>query len=174
METETLARAEIDGKKVNGTTVLIEYKIRVTNVGEVAGYVRKIADYMPSDLKFNSELNKDWYETKDGLYTSSFANDKIEPGQSKEITLTLTKAMTENNLGLINNTAEITEEYNDLGLSDSNSTPGNKVKGENDLGSADLILGPKTGGAVYVGIAIAVVVVLAGVAYVIVRKKKRK
>lgn len=171
---ETLARAEIDGKKVNGTTVLIEYKIRVTNVGEVAGYVRKIADYMPSDLKFNSELNKDWYETKDGLYTSSFANDKIEPGQSKEITLTLTKAMTENNLGLINNTAEITEEYNDLGLSDSNSTPGNKVKGENDLGSADLILGPKTGGAVYVGIAIAVVVVLAGVAYVIVRKNKKE
>ena len=171
---ETLARAEIDGKKVNGTTVLIEYKIRVTNVGEVAGYVRKIADYMPSDLKFNSELNKDWYETKDGLYTSCFANDKIEPGQSKEITLTLTKAMTENNLGLINNTAEITEEYNDLGLSDSNSTPGNKVKGENDLGSADLILGPKTGGAVYVGIAIAVVVVLAGVAYVIIRKNKKE
>ena len=51
---------------------------------------------------------------------------------------------------------------------------GNKVKGENDLSSADLILGPKTGGAVYVGIAIAVVVVLAGVAYVIVRKNKKE
>ena len=171
---ETLARAEIDGKKVNGTTVLIEYKIRVTNIGEVDGYVRKIADYAPTDLKFNSELNKDWYQASDGIYSTSLSNTKLAAGQSAELTLTLTKAMTENNLGLINNSAEISEEYNELGMADKDSTPGNKVKGEKDYGSADLILGVKTGGEVYVGITIAIIAILGVAVFVIYRIKKDK
>ena len=171
---ETLAKAELDAKKLNGSTVLIEYKIRITNLGEVDGYVRKVADYMPSDLKFSSELNKDWYQTSEGLYNASIANDKILAGQSKELTLTLTKTMTENNVGRINNTAEIAEAYNDLGLTDSNSTPGNKVQGENDYGSADVILSIKTGGALYIGIGITAVAILAIVAVVIIKLRKNK
>lgn len=171
---ETLAKAELDAKKLNGSTVLIEYKIRITNLGEVDGYVRKVADYMPSDLKFSSELNKDWYQTSEGLYNASIANDKILAGQSKELTLTLTKTMTENNVGRINNTAEIAEAYNDLGLIDSNSTPGNKAQGENDYGSADVILSIKTGGALYIGIGITAVAILAIVAVVIIKLRKNK
>lgn len=171
---ETVAKAEIDGKKINGTTVIIEYKIRVTNAGQVPGYVRKIADYMPNDLKFSSELNKDWYQTGDTLYNASLANDQIAAGESKEVTLTLTKSMTENNTGRTNNTAEIAEAYNDLGLSDINSTPANKKQGENDMGSADTILSIKTGGAVYVSIAVAIVTVLAGAAFIIIKIKNKK
>ena len=171
---ETLARAEIDGKKVNGTTVVIEYKIRVTNIGEVDGYVRKISDYAPTDLKFNSELNKEWYQTTDGISTTALANQKLAAGQSAELTLTLTKAMTENNLGLINNSAEITEVYNDLGLTDKNSTPGNKVQGEKDYGSADLILGVKTGGEVYAGITIGIIAILGVIIFAILRIIKNK
>ena len=55
--------------------------------------------------------------------------------------------MTENNTGLVNNTAEIVEDYNELGLEDSNSTPGNKVKDENDYSSADVLLSIRTGAA---------------------------
>lgn len=171
---ETVAKAEIDGKKVNGTTVIIEYKIRVTNAGQVPGYVRKIADYMPNDLKFSSELNKDWYQTGDTLYNASLANDKIAAGESKEVTLTLTKSMTENNTGRTNNTAEIVEAYNDLGLSDINSTPANKKQGENDMGSADTILSIKTGGAIYATIIVAVATVLAGAAFIIIKIKNKK
>lgn len=40
------------------TTVVVEYTIKVTNEGEVDAYVRKIADYLSSDYKFSSELNK--------------------------------------------------------------------------------------------------------------------
>ena len=171
---ETVAKAEIDGKKVSGTTVIIEYKIRVTNAGQVPGYVRKIADYMPNDLKFSSELNKDWYQTGDTLYNASLANDKIAAGELKEVTLTLTKSMTENNTGRTNNTAEIAEAYNDLGLSDINSTPANKKQGENDMGSADTILSIKTGGAIYATIIAAVATVLAGVAFIIIKIKNKK
>ena len=154
-----------------GTTVIIEYEIKVTNIGEVDGYVRKIVDYMPSDLKFSSELNKDWYQTGTDLYNTSLANEKITAGQSKSVKLTLTKAMTENNTGLINNTAEIAESYNELGIADSKSTPGNRVNGESDYGSADAILSLKTGGEVYIAITIIAIIALGIPTFIIVRKK---
>ena len=170
---EDLARAELDAKRVNGATVLIEYVIRVSNVGEVDGYARRIADYAPNDLEFSSELNKDWYQTQDGIYSESLANEIIKPGETKEIKLTLTKTMTEDNVGLVNNTAEIDEAYNELGLLDSNSTPGNRTSGENDMGSADVLLGIKTGGAVYVGGTIVAIVILGAVAFIVIRKKNK-
>ena len=171
-----MAKAEIHSKQINGSTVLIEYKIRVTNVGEVEGYAKKIVDYMPNDLKFSSELNKDWYKTNTGLYNSSLANEKIAAGESKELTLILTKSMTENNTGLVNNIAEIAEAYNDLGLADSNSTPGNKTQGENDMSSADVIISIKTGEIIFYTTLIAVItlVILSAIAVPIVRKVKRK
>lgn len=170
----TVAKAELDKKKINGTTVIIEYKIRVTNIGEIDGYVKKIVDYVPSDLKFSSELNTDWYQVGSDLYNSSLANEKIPAGESRDIRLTLTKAMTENNTGLINNTAEIAESYNELGIADSKSTPGNRTKGENDYGSADTILAIRTGGGVYMTIAIIVVIVLGAIAFLIIRKNTLK
>ena len=173
---EKMAKAEIDAKQLKGTTVIIEYKIKVSNIGEVSGYARKIADYIPKDLQFSSEMNKDWYQTGDTLYNSSIGNDKIEPGESKTLTLTLTKKMNEENLGLVNNRAEIAEAYNDLGLSDINSTPGNQDKNENDYSSADMILSIKTGKAVYMSIGLIVTIILASgvIAAIIVKRKNDK
>ena len=168
-----MAKAELDSKRVNGATVIIEYNITVTNNGEIDGYAKTIADYMPSDLKFSSELNKDWYQSGSTLYNSSLANDKIAAGESRTITLTLTKSMTEDNTGLIYNTAEIAEDYNELGIADSNSTPGNKKDGENDLSQANVILSIRTGGIVYATIAIVIVLILGAVAFVIIKKKRK-
>ena len=166
----TLAKAELDKKTVNGTTVIIEYKIRVTNIGEIDGYAKKIVDYAPSDMKFSSELNKDWYQSGNDLHNTSLANEKIAVGESKEVRLTLTKTMTENNIGLINNTAEIAESYNELGIADSKSTPGNKTKGEIDYGAADTILSIKTGGIIYVTATIIGILALSIAAVMIIRK----
>lgn len=170
----TIAKAELDKKTVNGASVIIEYKIKVTNIGELDGYVRKIVDYIPNDLKFSSELNKDWYQASDGLYNSSLGNEKIKAGESREVILTLTKAMTENNTGLINNTAEIAESYNELGISDSKSTSGNKAKGESDMGSADAILSLKTGAETYVSVILGSITVLGIMIFIIIRIKSIK
>lgn len=172
-DNETTAKFELDAKKLNGTNVIIEYKIVVTNNGEVAGYARKIADYMSTELKFSSELNKDWYQVGNTIYSTKLANEIINPGETKEITLTLTKVMNENNTGLIPNTAEIAEDYNELGLLDSNSTPGNNLNGENDMGMAEVIISIRTGAVVYTTIAIIIVAILAVVAVVIIKKKKQ-
>ena len=160
-ENTTLAKAEIKSKNLSGSLVVIEYKIKVTNTGDVAGYARNIVDYMPSSLSFNSSLNSDWYISGNNLYNTSLANTKIEPGESKELTLILTKTMTDSNTGLVNNKAEITESSNELGIKDET----------NEKGSADVIISVSTGALVnYVATTIITLVVLAGLAYLVNKK----
>ena len=166
----TLAKAEIHAKQINQTNVVVEYKIKVTNEGEIPGYIKKIEDKISKDYKFSSEMNKDWYQSGDTISNISLANTKIEPGESKEITLILTKQMTENNTGLINNTAEITESYNEQGILDIDSTPGNSIITEDDMGSADVILSIKTGEIIMtVIIIITTIIILSVGAYIIAR-----
>ena len=167
---QTLAKAEIDAKQVNSTTVVVEYTIKVTNKGDVTAYVKKIADYLSSDYKFSSELNKDWYQSGSDIYCTSLANEKLQPGESKEVKLTVIKQMKESNTGLVNNTAEIAESYNELGLKDKNSTEGNKVKGENDMGSADLIISIRTGQVVTTVLLVISSIVILGVAVYFIKK----
>lgn len=142
-----LAKVEIAGKQLASSNVIIEYKIKITNEGQASGYIGKIADYMPQNAKFSSELNKDWYQDNNGnLYNTSLYLQKINPGETKEVSLVLTKKMTESNTGRINNTAEIFSACDEKGLiSDIDSTPANKQDGEDDMSSADVLIGVKTG-----------------------------
>lgn len=167
-----LAKVELDAKEIKGTTVIVEYNIIVSNVGEVPGYARSIVDYLPNDLEFNSEINKEWYQKDNALYTTILGNDIINPGESKTLTLTLTKTLGNNNIVSRNN-AEIKEAYNDLGLADINSTPGNNVDGENDKGTADVIISIRTGGVTYMSIVVLIaILLLAGIVTVIIVKRK--
>ena len=168
---ETLAKVEIGAKYLSGSSVVIEYKIKVTNKGEVAGYAKDIVDYFPSGLTFSSSLNKDWYQSGNYIYNSSLANTKIEPGETKELTLVATKTMTESNTGLVNNKAEIQTAYNSSGIQDTDSTPGNQDQKEDDLGSADVIILVKTGGAImYVSLVILIMALIGIVAYIVNKK----
>lgn len=170
-----LAKKDLVGKEINNTTIIVEYKIKVINEGAISGYVKKIADYIPSEMKFNSELNTDWYVAENGtLYNSSLANTLINPGESKEVTLLLTKKMTEENLGLYNNTAEIYEAYNDLGIEDIDSIEGNKVSSEDDMSSADVLITVKTGETIlFVGLTITIITTIGVGAYFIKKKVLR-
>lgn len=157
----TLAKAEIKAKNLSDSLVVVEYKIKVTNEGQVAGYARNIVDYMPKTLSFNSNLNSDWYISGENLYNTSLANTKIEPGETKELTLILTKQMTDSNTGLVNNKAEITETSNELGARNES----------NDKGSADVIISVSTGTLVnYVATTVITLIILAGLAFFINKK----
>lgn len=167
-----LAKRDIPGKQISSTTVVIEYKIKVTNEGAISGYVKKIADYIPSELKFSSELNRDWYQGENGaIYNASLSNTLINPGETKEVTLLLTKKLTSENIGLINNTAEIYEAYNDLGIADTDSTPANKNSQEDDQSSADVLLTVKTGETIlFVGLALGIIGIIATSSIIIGKK----
>ena len=149
---KSLAKTEIHKKQIQGAIVVIEYTIAVKNTGEISGYAKNIIDYLPSGLSFSSELNTDWYLSGSNLYTKTLENTKLNPGEEKEIKLILTKTMTNDNVGLINNRAEIYQDYNKYGESDIDSTPNNQVQNEDDYSSADVIIQVATGesGIVYI------------------------
>ena len=159
-----IAKTEIAAKHLAGSTVYIEYTIKVSNVGELAGYAKQIVDYLPENVVFNSGLkgNENWYSGLDGnLYTSSLADVNIGPGESKEIKLIITKQMTEENTGLISNTAEIYQDYNIYGVTDKNSKAANKIQNENDMSTADVYIGVKTG-EVFIYISVIITSILLG------------
>ncbi len=160
-ENTTLAKAEIKAKNLKGALVVIEYKIKVTNAGDVAGYARNIVDYMPTSLNFNSSLNSDWYLSGNNLYNTSLSNTRIEPGETQELTLTLTKTMTEGNTGLVSNEAEITESSNELGIK-------NKTQ---EKGTANVIISVSTGALInYVATTIITLIILGLFAFLVNKK----
>lgn len=168
-----LAKIDFESKYAKTSSMVVEYKFTITNEGGIAGYVKKLADYLPEELKFNSELNKDWYEGKDGvIYNASLANTIINPGESKEVTLILTKNMNgDDDFGLINNSAEIYETSNDYGALDIDSTPGNKATNEDDYSTANVLTSVKTGDIVIYTTLIVTIIAIVGVGIYMIKKK---
>lgn len=164
-ENKKLGKIEVDGKRINSTNLVIEYTMTITNNGNVAGYAKKIVDYLPSELEFSSNLNEDWYSSGDTVICTALENELINPGETKEVKLLLTKKMNENGTGTVTNKAEITETYNDQGLLDEKST-------EDDTNSsANVIIGIKTGGPVtYVVLTLTILAIAACGAYIINKK----
>lgn len=140
-----LAKVDINPELVDGSKVLVEYKITVTNQGYIPGTINKIVDYMTDGMEFDSSLNSAWYQESDGnVYTRALKDDVINPGESRELTLVLIKNMTAENTGLVHNSFEIVDAINDKGIADIDSTPDNGLD-EDDLSSADCIIGVSTG-----------------------------
>ena len=156
-DNKTFGKVEIHRKQINGSLVVLEYTIKVKNTGEIAGYAKNIVDYLSSGLTFSSELNKDWYLSGNHLYTKGLENIEINPGEEKEIKLILTKTMTNESAGLINNRAEIYQDYNKYGEIDIDSTPNNQVKDEDDMGYVDVIIGTSTGGSNIINIILVII-----------------
>ncbi|MCI9063817.1 MAG: hypothetical protein HFJ17_04375, partial [Clostridia bacterium] len=94
----TLAKVEIASKYLSGSTVLIEYTMKATNVGDTQGSVKKIVDNLPSGLNFTSSLNKDWYKSGNKLINDNLESKELNAGESKEVKLILTKKMTHQHL----------------------------------------------------------------------------
>ena len=144
----TFAKEEIAAKNIKDSKVIIEYEIEVKNTGDIKGFAKKLVDYVPEGMEFNSSYNGNdkWYTTKDGnIYTNALEKTEIGPGESKKLSLILMKNMTEENTGMISNQIEIAEDYNIYGISDIDSTVGNKVQKEDDFAIADVLILIKTG-----------------------------
>ena len=155
-------KQEIPSKTLEGAVVLIDYDIVITNEGELPGFIDDITDYIPADLQFQSSVNKDWYLGTDGnLHTNSLSQEIIQPGETKTITLVLTKQMTKTNVGMISNTAEISAAHNERNSQDKDSILGNRQDGEDDISNAQLLVSVKTGLVQSVNITVIITVLLA-------------
>ena len=143
---DIVPKVEIHKKKLNSTTVKFIYTIKVTNEGDIPGYVKELTDYVPEGLEFNTEDNKGWNEVKDGVIATELLSDTLlNPGESAKVKVTFRWINDEDNLGVKTNVAEISEDDNERGIPDRDSTPGNKKSGEDDIDDADVLLSIKTG-----------------------------
>ncbi len=142
---EPTVKVDLDRKNLNDVTVKFEYTIKVTNEGEIEGYAKEVSDYIPEGLKFVKEDNPGWEEKDGKIVTRKLENTLLKPGQSATVTVILTWINDGENVGLKVNIAEISEDYNEHGSKDIDSTPNNKKDGEDDIDDAPVILTIRTG-----------------------------
>ena len=166
---EPVVKVDIPKNKLGSIVVKFKYQIRVYNEGEIDGYAKEITDYIPKNMKFVQEDNPLWKDAGDGkVVTNQLANTLLKAkGQPETIEITYTWINGENNLGLLVNTAEISQDYNEYGTPDIDSTPGNFVVNEDDIDDAAVILSIRTGNEIpvtYTIVGVAVVsIISAGV-----------
>lgn len=171
-EETNLAKVEISARKIAGTTMVVEYELQITNEGDVDSYVGDVIDYLPDGLVFTSETNKDWYMDGNGvLHNKTIAEQAIKAGETKSVTLVLTKSLKSDSTGTIQNIGEIGASSNKEGIAEYDSVAGNKKAGEDDMSTASLIVSIATGSPMmYIGIVIGSMVVL-GLGIYIINKK---
>lgn len=143
----SFGKIDIKAKELSNSKVYMEYNIVVKNNGEVSGYVKNVVDYMPKGTVFMADLNSGWYKNTDGnIYNTKLKNTEIKPGESKTVSIILVKQMTEKNTGIVSNSAEIAELYNEYGIEDIDSKVANRAENEDDFGTADIVISVNTGG----------------------------
>lgn len=161
---EQVVKVELHRKKLNQVTVKFRYSIRVINEGDIAGYVKEITDYVPQGLKFIAEDNKEWTdEGNNVISTKLLENTLLQPGEYADVEVVLTWINSKDNMGVMVNIAEISEDDNDYDVPDRDSTPDNKEKGEDDIDDAPVMLTVSTGQIrIYFTLGFIVLITIAG------------
>ena len=143
---EQIVKVELHRKKLDQVTVKFKYSIRVINEGEIAGYAKEVTDYVPEGLKFVLDDNPGWTDGGNNVIsTRLLENTLLQPGEYADVEVTLTWINNQNNMGVMTNIAEISEDYNEYGVPDKDSTPNNKKQGEDDIDDAPVMLSISTG-----------------------------
>ena len=159
---EPVVKVEVNKKRLKNTVVKFRYSIRVKNEGEIEGYAKEISDYIPSGLKFNKADNPDWVEKDGKIVTTKLKDTLLKPGETAEVTVLLTWINGEENMKVMTNTAEISEDYNKYKTPDRDSKPNNKKKGEDDQDDAPVTVTTVSGSApLYIGIAVTGIAIIA-------------
>ena len=167
---EPVVRVDLNQDRIDNTIIKFRYQIRITNEGEIAGYATEISDYIPEGLEFNQADNPLWKEENGKVVTDQLKDTLLQPGESAIVEIVLTWINDEDNMGVMINTAEISEDYNESETPDIDSTPNNKVEGEDDIDDAPVALTMVTGSApLYIGISLGTLAIVAGGVFLIKR-----
>ena len=127
-----LAKIELKPSEIENTSVIADYKIKVTNKGELAG-TAKVVDKLPEGYK-GLIVPDYWKENGDGTLE---AEVELGVGESKELTITLIWENSEENLGPKSNKAELVGGENLANYEDTNK--------DDDISEATIVISIKTG-----------------------------
>jgi len=166
---EQIVKVELHRKKLSNVTVKFRYSIRVINEGEIEGYAKEITDYVPKGLKFVAEDNPGWTDEGNNVISTRLLENKLlKPGEYADVEVVLTWINGDDNMGVMTNTAEISEDDNEYDAPDKDSTPDNKKKGEDDIDDAPVMITVSTGSAkTYFTLGLILLVTVAGGVFLI-------
>ena len=163
---DIIAKLEIRTKELVDTSIKLEYKIVITNKGDVNGTVGSVYDYLPNSLTFEQGLNEDWILTSGNvLVNESLNKESIKPGESRELKLVLSKVMTEDNTGTISNKVQIDN------LSTDKTVEENK---DNNIATQEIIITISTGRTVSIVVFIVSIIIATVLIYGIKTGKIKK
>ncbi len=157
-----LIKVEVVGSEMENTEVVITYKIRVENTGEIAG-TATVVEKLPKHFTIGKEAYNEWTENEDGDLEAEVS---LEPGETKEFTIKLTWKNGSENFGREINSAEIKGFENDAHYEDKDK--------EDNISEAEVVMGVKTGAPTHIFFIIYSVVILIAIAEVIVYVRKAK
>ena len=154
-----IAKREIKNKNIKTTTLQVQYRIKVTNDGELAGSAT-VKESIPNGFEMKKSDNKDW---KISGKTATIKIDNLNPGETKEYTVLLTWKNSSENFGTKQNTVELTNLKNEAGFEETNI--------EDNTDKADMIISLATGEKNIINIIIISAVGLGLVAIAIKRRR---
>ena len=118
---DQIYKLDIHRSKVDTANVKITYVIRVTNTGEIEGTVERLTELIPQGYSFNQEDNEIRWEQDNGILTTdALKSETIQPGEYKEIEITLRWNPGEANFGQKDNTVILSNVNNPAGYEDIN------------------------------------------------------
>jgi len=167
------ARIEIRSKYYKSSVLDITYKFKVTNEGDVPGYVNKVIDYLPDDVEVVLNASPGWYIGQDdNLYYTGLVDEEIGAGEKKEFKLVLRKSLANGEAAKLTNSAEIVEYTNMLGLYDRDSIENNKEEQEDDFGKAILMISVSTGNTKQIIVTALMIIIIAAITTMVIIKLK--
>jgi len=162
-----VVKVDIDSKNIENEEIKVVYKIKIKNIGKVAGKIGKVEDYIPEGLEFIAEDNAEYWVLEENKVTSKILeNDVLQPEEEIELMLVLRWKKSGENTGSIVNIAKISELTNDFGFEDIDNT--------NNTSQTELLITVKTGiEKIAYGFIIGMLVITLGTVIVIKRKSQR-
>ena len=127
-----LEKVEIYRKAAEDTSVQVEYKIKVSNTGEISGNAT-IEENIPEGMSLAN--NDGTWEEQDGVLRKIIP--EINPGETKEYTVVLNWNTAETNMGEKDNVINIVDTQNVPGFVDNND--------KDNTSNANVIIAVETG-----------------------------
>ena len=127
------AKTEVHRKQLNESEIIVEYTIKVSNIGEQEG-TATLSETIPEGFTMNSEDNYGWVIENN---TAKLETGLLKQGEEKEYKVVLHWNKGDNNIGIKVNTATLINETNEKGTKDANL--------DDNTSSATLIITISTG-----------------------------
>ena len=160
-------KLDIPVKKILNSEVKVRYSINVKNTGEIKG-TTVVQENIPKYFTMNPSENPDW-RVENGKIVSK--EIELNPGESKELSITLKWTNSKDNFGTLVNKVGIEKTKNNAGFEETDTEEEKKGKKQ----QATLVLVPKTGLDInkvlqMTGVGITLTALVAAMGYTISRK----